>query len=49
MPAKRYIVSPTDEERQTLEELTTKGKASARKINHARILGKGIKGYGCSI
>ena len=38
MPAKRYLVSLTDEERQTLEELTTKGKAAARKINHARIL-----------
>jgi transposase len=38
MPAKRYIVSLSDEERQTLEELTTKGKAAARKINHARIL-----------
>jgi transposase len=38
MPAKRYLISLSDEERQTLEELTTKGKASARKINHARIL-----------
>lgn len=38
MPAKRYIVSLTNEERQTLEELTKKGKAAAAKINHARIL-----------
>jgi len=38
MPAKRYLISLSDEERQTLEQLTTKGKASARKINHARIL-----------
>ncbi len=38
MPAKRYIVSLTEEERQSLEKLTTTGKAAARKINHARIL-----------
>ncbi|MDJ1182067.1 helix-turn-helix domain-containing protein [Roseofilum sp. BLCC_M143] len=38
MPAKRYIVSLTEEERQELEKLTKTGKAAARKINHARIL-----------
>lgn len=38
MPAKKYIVSLTEDERQILEELTQKGKAAARKINHARIL-----------
>ncbi len=38
MPAKRYIVSLTPNERQTLEQLTKTGKASAAKINHARIL-----------
>jgi transposase len=38
MPAKKYIVSLSEEERQTLEAITNKGKASARKINHARIL-----------
>jgi transposase len=38
MPAKKYIVSLTEKERQELEELTQKGKSSARKINHARIL-----------
>ena len=38
MPAKRYIVSLTQEERAILKTLTTKGKASARKINHAMIL-----------
>jgi hypothetical protein len=38
MPAKRYIVSLTTEERQTLEQLTKTGKAAAAKINHARIL-----------
>jgi transposase len=38
MPAKKYIVSLTESERQILQELTQKGKAAARKINHARIL-----------
>lgn len=38
MPAKRYIVSLTEEERQELEKLTKIGKSAARKINHARIL-----------
>jgi hypothetical protein len=38
MPAKKYIVSLTENERQQLEELTKKGKATARKINHARLL-----------
>ncbi|WP_430540942.1 helix-turn-helix domain-containing protein [Roseofilum casamattae] len=38
MPAKRYIVSLTEEEWQELEKLTKTGKAAARKINHARIL-----------
>jgi len=38
MPAKKYIVSLSEDERQILQELTQKGKASARKINHARIL-----------
>lgn len=38
MPAKRYIVSLTPDERQILEQLTKTGKAAAAKINHARIL-----------
>lgn len=38
MPAKKYIVSLTENERQILQELTQKGKAAARKMNHARIL-----------
>ncbi len=38
MPAKRYIVSLTEEERIALKKLTTTGKASAKKINHAQIL-----------
>lgn len=38
MPVKKYIVDLTPEERQTLAQLTTKGKAPVYKINHARIL-----------
>ena len=38
MPRKKYIVTLTDQERSSLEELTTKGKAAAYKVNHARIL-----------
>jgi len=38
MLAKRYIVSLTEEERQSLEKLTTTGKAAAKKINYARIM-----------
>jgi len=38
MPAKLYIVSLTDEEREGLEMLTKTGKAAAKKINHAKIL-----------
>jgi transposase len=35
---KKYIVRLTDEEREQLIELTTKGKAAAYKIRHANIL-----------
>ena len=38
MPAKRCIVFLTNDERQTLEQLTKTGKAAASRINHARIL-----------
>lgn len=38
MPGKKYIVSLSENERLSLQELTQKGKAAARKINHARIL-----------
>jgi hypothetical protein len=38
MPAKKYIVDLTQEEREFLEKLTTTGKSPAYKINHARIL-----------
>lgn len=35
---KKYIVTLTDEERESLRLLTTKGMAAARKLLHARIL-----------
>jgi transposase len=38
MPKKKYIVALSAEARETLESLTTTGKASAYKLNHARIL-----------
>lgn len=38
MPAKRYRVQLTKDERENLKELVSKGKASARKITHAQIL-----------
>ena len=38
MPAKKYKVTLTTEERQELTELVNKGKTAARKITRARIL-----------
>ena len=38
MPAKKYKVALSGEERQILEQLTTTGKTAAYKINRARIL-----------
>ncbi len=35
---KRYVVRLTDEERQRLKQLVTKGKAAAYKIKHANIV-----------
>jgi transposase len=35
---KKYIVTLTDEERQMLQEMLSRGKAAARKLTHARIL-----------
>jgi len=35
---KKYIVTLTDEERQMLQEMLSRGKAAARKLMHARIL-----------
>lgn len=35
---KRYVVRLTDEERQQLSEMVSKGKAAAYKIKHANIL-----------
>lgn len=38
MPAKKYRVKLTEDERKYLKVLISKGKASARKINHANVL-----------
>ncbi|HEY4699476.1 MAG TPA: IS630 family transposase, partial [Nitrososphaerales archaeon] len=38
MPAKKYKVTLTEDERQELSTLVSKGKAAARKITRARIL-----------
>ena len=35
---KKYIVTLTEEERQTLQAMLSRGKAAARKLMHARIL-----------
>src|SRR5437879_7980707 len=41
---KRYIVTLTDPERQTLHGLISKGKGAARRLIHARILLKADQG-----
>ena len=38
MPAKKYKVTLTAEERAQLKELISKGKTAARKLAHARVL-----------
>jgi transposase len=45
MPAKKYIVELSDEERAELHELTSKGKQAARKIRRAQILLKSDEGW----
>ena len=44
MPAKKYIVDLTVEERENLLKLISIGKSSARKLNRARILLKADEG-----
>ena len=44
MPRKMYLVNLTDEERQTLLEMTRKGKINARKLKRAMILLKADDG-----
>lgn len=43
---KKYIVTLTEEERQMLREMVSRGKAAARKLMHARILLKADAGEG---
>jgi transposase len=44
MPAKKYIVKLTDDERQQLCDLTSKGTIGARKMKRAQILLKADEG-----
>ena len=44
MPNKVYIVDLTDEERQTLEDITRKGQIKARKFKRAMVLLKADNG-----
>lgn len=44
MPAKKYIVKLTDEERQSLVELTSRGEVRARTMKRAQILLKADEG-----
>ncbi len=45
MPAKKYVVDLTDEERDELMTLIKKGKPSARKVTRAHILLKANEGW----
>ena len=45
MPAKRYKVDLSEAERLELEQLTHKGKISARKMKRAQILLKASAGW----
>jgi transposase len=45
MPAKKYIVSLTEEERAHLQQLIRRGQAAARTVTRARILLKADAGY----
>jgi len=44
LPAKKYIIDLTRDERETLLQLIRKGKPSARKVTRARILLKASEG-----
>ena len=44
MPRKMYLINLTDDERQTLREMTRKGKINARKLKRALILLKADEG-----
>ena len=43
---KKYIITLTEEERQMLREMISRGKAAARKLTHARILLKADQSEG---
>jgi transposase len=45
VPAKKYLVALTDEERATLEQMLHRGTHSARKLTRARVLLKADAGW----
>lgn len=45
MPAKKYVVELSDEERAELRDLTSKGSLSARKMKRSQILLKADEGW----
>lgn len=45
MPAKKYVVDLTSDEREALLQLIRKGKPSARKVTRARILLNAAEGF----
>lgn len=45
MAEKKYIVELASDERRELVEIVSKGRAAARKINHARVLLKADKAF----
>jgi transposase len=45
MPKKKYVVKLNDAEREQLEQLTRRGKTSARKLNRVHILLKAADGW----
>jgi transposase len=45
MPKKKYIVDLSTDEREQLQQLTRRGKTSARKLTRARVLLKAADGF----
>jgi len=43
---KKYVVTLTEEERQMLREMVSRGKSAARKLTHARVLLKADQNEG---
>ena len=41
---KKYVVTLTEEERQMLREMVSRGKSAARKLTHARVRSRSPQG-----